>query len=290
MIKKEEIIDFHAHAFPDELAPRAMKKLLEESPGVEAFLDGRISSLLESMDKNGISKSVICCIATVPEQFEPIIKWCKKAQTDPASDSAKATPDKSPKGYAVASRLVMFPSIHPADEKFKEHIVAIKAEGFKGVKMHPYYQDFRLDEERLLAIYEELIRNGLMLVVHTGFDIAFPNDDRADSRKIVKITEMFPKLKFVATHLGAWQQWDEVEQILAGKHIYMEISWSLEYLSKEQAKRIILKHPADCVLFGTDSPWTDQGKSIELLKKLELPEELEKRILNKNAKTLLGLS
>jgi uncharacterized protein len=268
---KNGIIDFHTHAFPDELAPRAMKKLLAETPGVEAFLDGKISSLIESMDRNGISKSVICCIATTPEQFTPILNWCKKVQTE---------------------RLIMFPSIHPADgstsSPLKERIKMIKEEGFKGVKMHPYYQDFRLDEDRMLPIYEELIRNDLMLVVHTGFDIAFPNDDRADSRKIVKVTEMFPQLKFVATHLGAWQQWDEVEKVLAGRHIYMETSWSLECISPEQAKRIILKHPPDCVLFGTDSPWTDQGKSIELLKNLKLPAELEKRILRDNAKALLG--
>jgi uncharacterized protein len=263
----EGIIDFHVHAFPDELAPRAMKKLMAETPGVQAFLDGKISSLIESMDRNGIYKSVICCIATTPEQWTPIFNWCKKVQAD---------------------RLIMFPSIHPADDKFKERLAAIKAEGFKGVKMHPYYQDFRLDEDRMLPIYEELIRNDLMLVVHTGFDIAFPNDDRADSHKILKIAEMFPQLKFVATHLGAWQQWDEVEKILAGKHIYMETSWSLECISPEQARRIILKHPPDCVLFGTDSPWTDQGKSIELLKALKLPAELEKRILQDNATSLLG--
>jgi predicted TIM-barrel fold metal-dependent hydrolase len=273
-----EIIDFHVHAFPDNIAAGAMKKLHEEAPGVKSYLNGTVGDLLKSMEQNGIEKSVLCSIATRPEQFEPILRWSRKIQSDPAS----------PFGYAVASRLVMFPSIHPADTKYKERLAIIKAEGFRGVKMHPYYQDFRLDEERMLAIYEELSRNGLMLVVHTGYDIAFPNDDRADSHKILKVTEMFPKLKFVATHLGAWQQWDEVEKILAGKHIYMETSWSLECISPEQARRIILKHPADCVLFGTDSPWTDQGKSIELLKKLELPEELERRILCTNAEALLG--
>jgi hypothetical protein len=263
---KNDIIDFHTHAFPDELAPRAMKKLLEEAPGAQAFLDGKISSLIESMDRNGIIHSVICCIATTPEQFTPIFNWCKKVQTE---------------------RLIMFPSIHPADAKFKERLTIIRAEGFRGVKMHPYYQNFRLDEDRMLAIYEELIRNDLMLVVHTGYDIAFPNDDRADSSKILKITEIFPQLKFVATHLGAWQQWNEVEKVLAGKHLYMETSWSLECLSPEQARRIILKHPPDCIIFGTDSPWTDQGKSISLLKALKLPQDLENKILRENAMSLL---
>ena len=263
----EKIIDFHVHAFPNNIAVGAMKKLKEEAPEAKAYLNGTVDDLLKSMEQNGIEKSVLCSIATRPEQFEPILRWSRKIQSE---------------------KLIVFPSIHPSDENFKEHIAAIKADGFKGVKMHPYYQDYRLDENRLLGIYEELIKNDLMLVVHTGFDIAFPKDTRADSRKIVKVTEMFPQLKFVATHLGAWQQWDEVEKILAGKHIYMEISWSLDYLPPEQARKIILKHPADCVFFGTDSPWTDQGKSIELLKALNLPADLEKQILHDNATALLG--
>ena len=265
---KNGIIDFHAHAFPDELAPRAMKKLLEEAPGVSAFLDGTAKALTESMERNGISHSVICCIATTPEQFTPIFNWCKKMQSD---------------------RLIMLPSIHPADTKWKERIAMIKDTGFKGIKMHPYYQDYFIDEERMLPIYDQLEQNGLMVTAHTGYDIAFAKDDRADCRRILKVTEMFPRLKFVATHLGAWQQWDDVEKILAGKHIYMELSWSLEYLTAEQARRIILAHPANYVLFGTDSPWTDQGKTVSLFKNLNLPQELEIKIFRDNGIYLLGL-
>jgi uncharacterized protein len=264
----EGIIDFHAHAFPDELAPRAMKKLMSEAPGVNAFLDGTINSLTESMKRNSISKSVICCIATTPEQFTPIFNWCKKVQTN---------------------NMIMFPSIHPADTNWKERIGLIKDAGFKGIKMHPYYQDYFLDEDRMLPIYEELERNDLMVTAHTGYDIAFAKDERADCRRILKVTEMFPKLKFVATHLGAWQQWEDVAQMLAGKHIYTELSWSLEYLAPEQARQIILTHPADCVLFGTDSPWTDQAKTLSLFKNLALPKELERKILLDNAMALLGL-
>jgi len=265
---KNGTIDFHTHAFPDELAPRAMKKLMSETPGVSPFLDGTVNALTDSMNRNGISRSVICCIATTPEQFTPIFNWCRKAQTD---------------------RLIMFPSIHPADTKWKDRIPQIKEAGFKGIKMHPYYQDYFLDEDRMLPIYEELERDDLMVVTHTGHDIAFPNDDRACCRRILKVTEMFPRLKFVATHLGAWQQWEEVERELAGKHIYMELSWSLDFLQAEQARRIILAHPADCVLFGTDSPWTDQGKTLSLFRNLKLPQELENKILRGNAMALLGL-
>ena len=91
------IIDFHTHAFPEELAERAMKALLEEGKkksDVTAHLDGRVSSLLSSMDRNNIEKSIVCSIATKPSQFEPILAWSQKIRSD---------------------RLVPFPSLHPDD-------------------------------------------------------------------------------------------------------------------------------------------------------------------------------
>ena len=53
-------------------------EMLEDEGGVKARLDGKVSSLLSSMDSCGIEKSVICNIATKPSQFDPILKWCKE--------------------------------------------------------------------------------------------------------------------------------------------------------------------------------------------------------------------
>lgn len=262
----ERIIDFHTHAFPDEIAERAMKTL-EKEGGIKARLDGRISSLLSSMDQNGIDKSVVCPIATKPSQFDSIITWCNKIRTE---------------------RIIPFPSFHPDDPHFAERIVQIKGEGFKGIKFHPYYQDFNLDEEKLFPIYEKIAKENLMLVVHSGFDFAFPRIEKADPSKIVTVKSNFPEIKLVTTHLGSWEQWEEVERLLMGKPIYMEISFSLEYLKKERAKEIIINHPREYILFGTDSPWTDQGKTLSLLRGLELGHEVENRILRENALTLLN--
>jgi hypothetical protein len=52
----EGIIDFHTHAFPDDLSGRVIK-MLEDEGGVKAQLDGRISSLLSSMDACGSKKA-----------------------------------------------------------------------------------------------------------------------------------------------------------------------------------------------------------------------------------------
>jgi predicted TIM-barrel fold metal-dependent hydrolase len=258
-------IDIHTHAFPDELTGKAMK-ILEKEGDIKAHLDGRVSSLLESMDRYGIEKSVVCSIATKPSQFDPIFEWSTKIRTE---------------------RIIPFPSIHPDDPKATERIAQLKKEGFKGIKFHPYYQDFNIDEARLFPIYEKISEENLIVLMHTGFDFAFEKVRKADPVQILKVLGNFPSLKMITTHLGAWDDWDEVVRLFKGKKIYMEISFSLEFLEKEVARNIILNHPREYIFFGTDSPWTDQGKTLSLLKGLELGQEMENLILRENAVNLL---
>lgn len=261
------IIDFHTHAFPDELSERVIK-MLEDEGGVMAHHNGKISSLLSSMDNCGIDKSVICNIATTPSQFHSILSWCRTIRSD---------------------RIIPFPSFHPYDPDFRDRIETIKREGFKGIKFHPYYQKFIIDEEKLLHVYEKICDENLILVMHTGFDFAFPLTRIADPEKISRILGMFPSLKLVSTHLGAWKLWEEVEQYLLGKPVYMEISFSLDFLDEHDAVRnIFSNHPPEYILFGTDSPWTAQEGTLSLFRELKLGEEKENLMLRKNALTLLN--
>lgn len=69
----------------------------------------------------------------------------------------------------------------------------------------------------------------------------------------------------------------------------MEISFALDELDVERARSMILGHPDGHVLFGTDSPWTDQGQTLALLERLQLPDEKLEAILGGNALSLLGL-
>lgn len=266
---QNEIIDFHTHAFSDDLASRAMETLSSSCPDIPYYLDGTISALLKSMDKAGIEKSVICSIATKPKQFKPILDWSLAIQTD---------------------RIIPLASVHPADEERDEHIKEVKQAGLKGIKLHPFYQDFYIDEDLMLGYYEQVCRNDLILTMHTGYDIAFPYVRRAEPARIVNVMKKFPELKLITTHLGAWQMWDEVETEMIGKNIYIELSFALEYLSEERAKTMLEKHPEDYLLFGTDSPWRDQQNTLNLLEKLNLNSRKMKKILAQNAKKLLGIN
>jgi hypothetical protein len=156
--------------------------------------------------------------------------------------------------------------------------------------MHPYYQNFIFDDARMFVLYEEITRYKLILICHTGFDIAFPLNRICDPARILNVVNNFPEMKFVAAHFGAWQDWDEVEKKLIGKNIYLETSFSLETIGEKKAKELILKHPSGYLLFGTDSPWTDQKSSVKFVRSLNLDNGLTESIFYKNALRLLELN
>jgi predicted TIM-barrel fold metal-dependent hydrolase len=261
------VVDFHTHAFPDSLAERAIPQL-EQEGGVKAVLDGKVSSLLRSMDDAGIRASVVASIATKPTQFRPILEWSR----------------------AIASeRIVPFPSLHPDDPAAADQVAAIADAGFLGVKLHPYYQGYLLDEARLDPVYAALERHELLLLSHCGFDIAFPRERRCDPARIRRVLERFPQLKFVAAHLGAWEDWDEVERLLLGQPVLMDLSTTIEWIGFDRAKEFLQRHPQDYLLFGTDSPWISQRAALELVRKMELEPAREQALLGGNAARLLGL-
>ncbi len=263
----ERIIDFHTHAFPDWIAEKAIRNI-QLAGQIEAHHDGTLSGLLRSMDKSGILKSVVCSIATKPSQFDSILNWSQKIRSE---------------------RIEPFPSFHPEDPLAIEHIKQIKQEGFLGIKIHPYYQDFFVDGSEMMPLYETIADAGLILVIHAGYDFAFPRFPRANPGRFARVIEKIPHLKIIATHMGGWQQWDEVERFLVGKSIFFETSFSLDIQNQEEIQKIIIKHSPEMTLFGSDSPWADQSETLKLFRHLQLSEQEKNLILFENARKLLGL-
>jgi predicted TIM-barrel fold metal-dependent hydrolase len=156
--------------------------------------------------------------------------------------------------------------------------------------MHSYYQDYFLDDARLNDLYEKMSALGTILVIHAGYDIAFPRIRKADPERILEVCRQYPRLKLIATHLGGWDEWADVRRLLAGEPIYMELSFALDFLDQKRIRDILLAHPPEYLLFGTDSPWSDQATTLKMLSRLGLPEPLFEQIVSGNARRLLGLT
>jgi len=261
-------IDLHTHAFPDELAARAIAKLEEGCPW-KAFGDGTVGGLLKSMDAADIDVSAVCPIATKPDQVKGIFQWCKKIRSD---------------------RIDPLPSAHPLTKKLGDWMEKFAQEGFVGIKLHPMYQDFVVDDALPEEIYRQAAKHGLFITMHCGQDIAWPpTDDRVTPARLRRVIEKFPDLKLVATHMGGWRMWDEAQKHLLGTPVYMETSFSLAELGKQRAVDFIGRHGVQRVCMGSDWPWDRQGAQVQAVKDLGLSAQDTQAILYANAAKLLGL-
>ena len=264
-----QVLDVHAHAFPDDVAARAVAKLEAACP-IRTVAEATVSSLLRSMDAAGVTRSVVCAIATKPDQAEGILSWCDAIRSD---------------------RVVPFPSVHPATPYVERWIERIVAEGFRGIKLHAMYQEFVVDDPSMDRIYAAAEDLGLAIEFHAGRDFGFPpDDDRASPARMVHLAERYGGLRMICSHMGGWRMWDESESRLIGKaDVYVETSFSLDELGADRAMDMIRRHGVDRVLFGTDWPWARQDESIDQLSRLPLDDVERERILWGNATELLGL-
>ena len=116
------LIDFHTHAFPGRIAPRAMAQLSRDAGGLVPQTDGTLESLKAEMAKDGVDISVVHSIATNPRQQTNVNSFAIEINKDPA--------------------IVAFGSIHPDAPDALEELERIHGAGLKGVKFHPEYQQF----------------------------------------------------------------------------------------------------------------------------------------------------
>ena len=275
------IIDFHTHTFPDKIASAAIEKLKAASH-THAFTNGTEAELLASMAACGIEKSVVLPVATNPAKISHI--------NDISAEKNKT------------GRLIYFAAMHPDCENMRDELRRIRNFGIKGIKLHPVYQNIDFDDIRTLRILECAEEFGLITVTHAGLDVGFPGVERCTPAMIKNaVSEIRPK-RLVLAHMGGWRVWQEAAELLSGRDIYIDTSFSigkmsqdtpyyssdeLQLLSLDSAKDIISAFGDDKVLFGTDSPWSDQKTAIDNILKLPIADDVKEKILYKNAEELL---
>ena len=264
------IIDIHTHVFPDALAPKALE-VLTHNANVPPLTDGTCSGLLDSMRRSGVDMSCLMPIATRPNQSRSINQWVSEACGD-------------------REALIPFGSFHPAQENWREEIDFIVEVGLAGVKFHPDYQEFFVDEERMFPIYRALEEAGLIVLFHAGVDIGLPPPVHCPPDRLARVLDEVPNLTIIAAHMGGYFCWDDVERYLVGRNIYFDTSYSLADLGPERMTDLMKAHGTEKILFGTDSAWTDQADEVASIQSLSLSEAEIAAVLGENAFRLLGIS
>ncbi|MCX7615241.1 MAG: amidohydrolase family protein [Clostridiales bacterium] len=263
------IIDFHVHVFPDKVAEKAIPELSERC-SIHPFTDGTLADTVTKLNEVGIDDFVFLSIATNPRQ--------QKNVNDFAIEISK-------------TRKLVFGSVHPDSDNIQDELVRIKNSGLLGIKLHPVYQGFDINDKRAYPIYECCDALGLPICFHAGFDVGFTDNTSALPKASADLIRDFPNLKIVLAHLGGYISLGDVLTYLAGRgrEVYFDtaaINWSID---PKLAEKIIHKHGTERILFGSDCPWENPRIAAEFIDRLHLSGLEKERIFSENTKKLLGI-
>lgn len=267
------LIDFHVHTFPEAIAGKTLEFLLNKVLDrhlIDQKLNygGTPKLLLESMQKNGVDISVVMPIATKPSQYTSINRFAKEITSD---------------------KMISFGSIHPQDTDIEYKVSELYEQGFKGIKLHPDYQDTNADSDEFIRLVKCATEKGMYVTIHSGHDIGIPAPYKSDLSRMRVMLDKVDTSFVILAHLGAFDQWDDIEKHIINSDAYFDVSVISRFISIDQYKRIIENHGADKILFGSDMPWESPVDTLSFLKKTGITGDDFELITHKNAERILGL-
>ena len=180
------IFDVHCHVYPDAIARRAADSI-GEFYDIPMHMSGTLNELVQRGTAAGISRFVINSAAITASRVRSINDYLISAA---ASD---------PK------RLVGFGTMHPDFEGVADELDRIRAAGLVGVKLHPDFQHFCLDDEKAVAMFRHLADRNMPALIHTG-DRRYPYSEPA---RMARVLDQVPGLKVICANLGGWSVWED---------------------------------------------------------------------------------
>lgn len=263
--KKYEICDAHAHIFPEKISKKAVSSIGSFYSIPMTCKNGISDELIEYGSKIGVTHYLVCSTATVPHQVESINSFIM--------NECKLHPE-----------FVGFGTLHPDYENIDKEVNRIISSGLRGIKIHPDFQEFYIDDDKAEKIYKA-IEGKLPILIHMGD----PRYDYSRPKRLESVMKAFPNLDVFAAHLGGYERWDEAVTCLFGKNVHFDSSSSLEFLSVDYARDIIRGFGPDKIFFGTDFPMWDHYSEIQRFMRLDLSDDENNKILSGNFKKYFNL-
>lgn len=259
-MRASKVVDFHVHAFADKIAAKATENL-RSYYSMPTVSDGEFCVALEKAKAAKVDKMVIHAVATKATQVEDINNYVKK------------TMDTKP------DMLIGFGAMHRDYENYKAEIKRIKQMGLRGIKLHNDFQGFNIDDDKMMPIYEEIVKNELPILFHVGDR----NLDTSNPKRLAKVLDKIPEMRAIAAHMGGVFMWDYAEEYLVGRDVYFDTSSTLFEIGDARFLKILRAHGADKVFFGTDYPLSDYELEFSYFDRLSLTKEETELIFYKNA-------
>ena len=257
--------DAHAHIYPEKIAEKATASV-GAFYGLKMDYVGLPEALLEQGRGAGIDRFAVCSVATKVEQVRSINSFIEGECR------------KHPEFVGLAAW-------HQDVRDIEGELDDIVGRGLKGIKLHPDFQEFQIDDPKLLPFYRAAHKRGLSILFHTGDR----RKDFSSPKRFARLLDKLPELTCIAAHLGGYTEWDLARDCLEGPNVYVDASSSLMFISRDEALRSIEHFGTDRVMFGTDFPMWRAKEELERFFGLGLTVEENRAMLFDNFARLYKL-
>lgn len=259
-----KITDCHAHIFPSKIAEKASHHIGDFYDTKMRYI-GSSEYLLKSGAAIGVDRYWVHSVATTPSQVRHINSFIAEQ-------------------CAEHPEFIGFGTLHPDVEDVCAEVDNIISLGLRGIKLHPDFQRFCIDEERALPIYE-CIQGRLPLLVHMG-------DKRYEwsrPKRLARVLDMFPKLDCVAAHFGGYTAWDEALEYLLSRRCWADTSSTLGMADDyDYVRMLVSKWGCERLMFGSDFPMWDHAEELARFEKLGIKGDDLEAVMGKNADAVIA--
>jgi len=259
-------IDVHTHAFHPKIAHKVVAQL-ENHYSIAPVGTGMLDDLLERVARAGLDRAVVLTAATDPSQVVPANNWAIQIKRD-------------------CPNCIPFGTVHTGFDRMEDEFDRLEKEGIRGLKFHPDFQGFRMDDPALFDVLA-MAADRFVCLFHVG-DTLPPDENPSCPRKLSVLSRTFPNTPMIAAHMGGYRHWDYALEHLAGTGVFVDSSSSMEFLGDDQLKALVDGFGTERILFGSDYPLYDPGEErAQLETRLHLNKDELRRILGGNAVALL---
>ena len=260
-----KLIDIHTHIYPAAIAQKAAATIRDFYQLETRELDGTADTLLARGDLAGIDQFVVLPVAMRPDKTRHI--------NDFILEQVSAQP-----------RFVGFGSVHAGMENIAEEAEYIMEKGLRGIKMHPDFQTFGIDDSRLFPMYEA-VSGKIPVMLHMGdkrYDYSHP-------ARLKHLLEQFPDLQVIAAHFGGYSMYETAFELLHDTNCVFDVSSSLMFMDSGVAEKYIRAFGTERMAFGTDYPLWDPAVETQRFLQLKLTDAEFDQIGHKTAERVLKL-
>lgn len=257
-------IDLHTHAWHRNIAPRAVG-VLEKAFGAHCEGSGVFSDLLR--EEAALSMDVVCplCCADSPATVKAVNAFARLLLK-----SSRRAPGE---GLPGSPLVLPFATVHPAMENAEAELDALERDGIGGIKLHPDWQGFSLEDDGLLDPLFEALAGRFLVLIHVGPMRGAVHGARRPSSPaaLLRLARRHGNVDIVGAHFGGCRVWDEVTDVFGGladsfpANLSLDTSSTSAHVPPAKFRELVELFPFERLLFGSDWPIAFPGSELTRL-------------------------